>query len=65
MFMFAHSWFLRFMRVKTANPTTDTAKTEQTTITIITIVLSPPSSGGPGVKIGVVVVGAGVDVAGV
>ena len=48
------------MRVKTANPTTDTASIEQITMTIMTIVLSLPSSGGPGVKIGVVVVGAGV-----
>ena len=37
-----------------ANPTTDKANTEQMAITIITVVLSL-SSGGEGVKIGVVV----------
>ena len=37
-----------------ANPTTDKARTEQMAITIITVVLSL-SSGGEGVKIGVVV----------
>ena len=43
-----------------ANPTTDTASNEQITMTIMTIVLSPPSSGGGAVKIGVVVVAEGV-----
>ena len=37
-----------------ANPTTDKANTEQVAITIITVVLSL-SSGGEGVKIGIVV----------
>ena len=52
--IFTYSCLLRFKRVKMANPTTDKANTEQMAITIITVVLSL-SSGGEGVKIGVVV----------